>query len=219
MTTTSRNLITPGKLWQQWELDLVTELYPHVEASVIAWFCNCSLRAVYHRAYALGLKKDPATVAQVARERMTPDHPGRATQFCKGCVPFNKGLKGINYPGMVPTQFKKGMKSRNWKPIGSERVSKDGYLHRKVTDTGYPPRDWIAVHILVWQEHTGRQLPKGHAVVFRDRNIKNLDPANLECITRAELMARNTIHRYPKPLKHAIRLVNKLQRTINEKQK
>jgi hypothetical protein len=30
---------------------------------------------VYQRAYALGLKKDPATVAQVARERMTPDHP------------------------------------------------------------------------------------------------------------------------------------------------
>jgi hypothetical protein len=173
---------------------------------------------VYQRAYALGLKKDPATVAQVARERMTPDHPGRASQFQKGSVPFNKGRKGICYSGSVPTQFKKGMKSRNWKPIGSERVS-NGYAHRKVTDTGYPPRDWIALHILVWQEHTGQQLPKGHAVVFRDRNIKNLDPANLECITRAELMARNTIHRYPQPLKHAIRLVNKLQRTINEKQK
>ncbi len=216
--TVSRNLITPKKQWQQWELDLVAELYPHVEASVIAWFCNCSLSVVYQRAYALGLKKDPATVAQVARERMTPDHPGRAHQFTKGQVPFNKGRKGITYPGCVPTQFKKGMKSRNWKPIGSERVS-NGYLHRKVTDTGYPPRDWIALHVFVWQEHTGQQLPKGHAVVFRDRNIKNLDPANLECITRAELMARNSINRYPQPLKHAIRLVNKLQRTINEKQK
>jgi hypothetical protein len=219
VTTTSRNLITPRKLWQPWEIDLVTELYPHVETSVIAWFCDCSPSAVYSRAGALGLKKDRATVAQVARERMTPDHPGRAHQFTKGQVPFNKGLKGINYPGSVPTQFKPGQKPHSWAPIGTERISKGGYMQRKVSDTGYRRRDWIAVHILVWQEHTGQQLPKGHAVVFRDRDVKNLDPANLECITRAELMARNTIHRYPKPLKHAIRLVKKLQRTVNEKQK
>ena len=217
--TASRHILAPRKQWQPWEIELITELYPHVECIVIAWFCNCSIGAVYQRAAALGLKKDIATVAQVARERMTPDHPGRAHQFKKGQAPFNKGRKGVTYPGCVPTQFKKGMKPHTWKPIGTERVSKEGYLQRKATDTGYPPRDWIAVHILVWQEHTGRTLPKGHAVIFRDGNNRNFDPANLECITRAELMARNSIHRYPPPLKHAIRLVNKLQRTINEKQK
>ena len=217
--TASRHLITPKKQWQPWELELMTELYPHVQAHVIAWFCNCQLGAVYSCATRLGLKKDAATVAEIAHENsLRPDHGGKRTRFQKGAVPVNKGLKGVCHPGSVPTQFRKGQKPHTWKPIGTERLS-DGYLQRKVTDTGYPPRNWAFVHVLVWQEHHGKQVPKGHAITFVDGNKQNLDPSNLKCVSRAELMSRNTIHRYPQPLKHAIRLVKKLERAINEKQK
>lgn len=39
---------------------------------------------------------------------------------------------------------------------------------------------------------------------------------NLELITRAERMRRNSIHRYPPELKSAIRVISKLKRTIQE---
>jgi len=216
--TVSRNILAPRKQWQQWELDLLTELYPQVEAAAIAWFCNCSLSAVYQQAARLSLKKDISAVAAMARERMTPDHPASAHQFKPGNVSHNKGKRGINYPGAMATQFKPGNKPHTWLPIGTERISKDGYLQRKITETGYSPRDWVAVHILIWQEHTGKTLPKGHAIIFLDGNKRNFDPDNLACITRAELMRRNTIHRYPQPLRLAIRQVATLKRKINEKQ-
>lgn len=74
------------------------------------------------------------------------------------------------------------------------------------------------VHVLLWEEYNGK-VPSNHAVVFKDGNKQNITIENLELVTRAELMRRNTIHRYPVELKQAIRLTNKLRRTINEKSK
>lgn len=116
---------------------------------------------------------------------------------------------------MPETQFKKGSKPRNWLPIGSLRLSKEGYQQRKVTDTGYQPRDWVAVHKLHWEEHHG-PVPSGHCLCFRDANKQNIELANLELITRAERMRRNTIHRFPPELKDTIRQLNKLKRAISE---
>nr|WP_288356107.1 HNH endonuclease signature motif containing protein [uncultured Pseudomonas sp.] len=89
------------------------------------------------------------------------------------------------------------------------RFSKEGYLQRKVTDTGYPPRDWKGVHILLWEEAHG-PVPSGHCLAFRDGNKRNITLENLELITRAERMRRNTIHRYPPELKGAIRTLGRL---------
>jgi hypothetical protein len=55
-------------------------------------------------------------------------------------------------------------------------------------------------------------------VVFKDGNQLNCIIENLECISNAELMQRNTIHRFPAELKSTIRLVNKLKRNINAKE-
>lgn len=93
--------------------------------------------------------------------------------------------------------------------------SADGYLQRKISDTGYPPRDWKGIHILLWEEHFG-PIPTGHCVCFKDNNKQNVVIDNLELITRAERMRRNSIHRYPPELKSAIRVISKLKRTIQE---
>ncbi|MEG7227362.1 HNH endonuclease signature motif containing protein, partial [Pseudomonas aeruginosa] len=103
------------------------------------------------------------------------------------------------------TRFKKGQKPHTWLPVGSTRISADGYLQRKISDTGYPPRDWKGIHILLWEEHFG-PIPTGHCVCFKDNNKQNVVIDNLELITRAERMRRNSIHRYPPELKSAIRV-------------
>lgn len=150
-------------------------------------------------------------------------------QFVKGITPWNKGLKGSreawnkgltnvtgHHPNTRKTQFKKGFTPHNHRPIGSERES-DGYLYRKVSDNRNPPKaDWKMVHVLLWEEHHGK-VPKKHTVVFKDGNRKNITIDNLELVSRAELMRRNSIMRFPKELRQVIRLNHKLRRTLNEK--
>jgi hypothetical protein len=116
---------------------------------------------------------------------------------------------------MAETQFKPGTRPHTWKPIGTTRFSKEGYLQRKISDTGYPPRDWVGEHILMWQEAHG-PVPKGLAVAFRDRDKTHLHLDNFELISRRELMRRNTIHNYPAELVDIIRLGASLRRQIRK---
>lgn len=118
---------------------------------------------------------------------------GRTGHFPKGHTPFNKGRKGINQGG-VQTQFKKGHRPHNYLPIGSERVVKphrdrntnDDYIEVKIGD----PNKWKAKHILIWEEHHG-PVPKGHVVIFGDRNNRNFDPNNLILVSRKQLAVLN----------------------------
>ena len=56
-------------------------------------------------------------------------------------------------------------------------------------------------------------------VVFRDRNKRNIDQANLEAITRAENMRRNSYHRYGQEIARAVQLRGVLNRQINKRLK
>lgn len=164
---------------------VLLRLYPDMPNEVLAARLNKTLQQICSKAYRLGLKKSP--------------------EFSKK----------IRQDWGSATRFKKGQKPHTWLPVGSTRVSADGYLQRKISDTGYPPRDWKGMHILLWEEHFG-PIPTGHCVCFKDNNKQNVVIDNLELITRAERMRRNSIHRYPPELKSAIRVISKLKRTIQE---
>ena len=202
------------RLWTTEEEHLLRDRYADESTQQIASDLDRSVAQVLSKANAMGLLKSEKYLAEHCRQ-LDPK-AGAAFRFQKGHTTWNKGMKGLQAGGRAKeTQFKKGSKPHTWLPIGSERVSQDGYLQRKVSDTGYPPRDWVGVHILLWQEHNG-QVPAGHCVCFIDGNKQNVVLDNLELITRAERMRRNTIHRYPPELKDAIRTVAKLKRTIRE---
>ena len=212
----------PRHVWSPEELQLLTELYPDMLTSKIAAQLGVSLVQAYSKAAKLGLKKSEAFRASPESCRLRRgDNVGAATRFKPGNQTWNAGMKGLDMgPRSHATRFKKGERrgaaARNWVPIGSERITDDGYLQRKLTDTGYPPRDWVAVHIIVWTEHHG-PVPKGCTVTFKDGNRANVDIANLELLTRRELMARNTVHNYPPELRKVIRLKAVLTRKINQR--
>lgn len=107
-----------------------------------------------------------------------------STQFKKGHVPFNKGKKGVG--GWEPTQFKKGNKPANYKPVGTERTNVYGYVEIKITD----PNKWRSKHIVIWETVNG-PIPKGHVVIFADRNKQNITIENLLLISRRELAIMN----------------------------
>ncbi|WP_197081860.1 HNH endonuclease signature motif containing protein [Silvibacterium bohemicum] len=84
-----------------------------------------------------------------------------------------------------------------------------------MSDTGYPPRDWVGEHILIWQKAHG-PVPNGFAVAFKDGNKAHVALDNFELISRRELMRRNTIHNYPPELTELIRLGASLKRQIRK---
>lgn len=106
-------------------------------------------------------------------------------KFGEGHIPWNKGMKGLDTGGKE-TRFKKGHKPHNYLPVGSERVNGDGYVDIKISD----PNKWRGKHIVVWEKHNG-PVPKGHAVIFGDRNRRNFDPNNLVLVSRRQLSILN----------------------------
>lgn len=218
--TKSRGILPPRHRWTDGEIELLTRLYPDTPTAEIAWKLGMSVERVYSKAAQMGLKKSDAYLASPAACRLRRgDNVGAEYRFKKGQVPANKGLKGVTYEGCIATQFKKGHRGGRaqeiYQPIGAERISKDGYLQRKVNDDMPLQKRWRGVHIIVWEEANG-PLPKGHAVVFKDGNKQHITMDNLELVTRGELMRRNSYHtNYPKEIAQLIQLRGALNRKIN----
>ncbi|SEN44284.1 HNH endonuclease signature motif containing protein [Nitrosomonas marina] len=145
------------------------------------------------------------------RQRHGINSEGR---FTEGIVPFNKGKAHPSVGNSSKHWFRRGMKPANHRPVGSTRLSKDGYIEIKVAEGRFK---WRLLHREVWKKHHGSYPPKGHAIVFIDGNKQNCDINNLQLITRAELMQRNTVHNLPKYLAELIQLNGQLKRKINER--
>lgn len=200
------------QFWSAEEEQLLRDRYADELTEVLAEELGRSLAKVYAKANLMGLHKSQTFIEQHCRN-LTPE-TGAAFRFQKGHATWNKGMKGWKAGGRAKeTQFGKGHMPHNWVPVGTEQI-RDGYLWRKVTDTRHRS-DWKQVHVMLWEEHNG-PVPKGLILCFKDGNKQNIFLENLELLTRAERMQKNTIHRYPPELKAAIRTVAKLKRTIRE---
>lgn len=84
------------------------------------------------------------------------------------------------------TFFKKGQRSQNWVPVGTE-VFRDGYMLVKVKDgpdLGQWDR-WVFKHRLVWESAHGL-IPKGGHVIFLDGDHRNCELSNLALVNNAE---------------------------------
>lgn len=145
-----------------------------------------------------------------------------------GCIPKNKGLKQVDYmsPEMIErtkaTRFKKGQLPHN--AIGF----KDGDIVTRCyhKDRNAPPYKWIRIgkgkwemyHVHLWKQYNG-PVPDGHIIIFKDKNTMNVVIENLECITKAENMTRNSIHQYPEEIKKTIQTLSLITRKINRHEK
>ena len=143
---------------------------------------------------------------------------GRTGRFEKGHATWNKGTKGLTKANV--TSFKKGQKSHNYKPVGSERITKDGYCEIKVSDTG---RRWKSKHLVVYEKHHGK-VPRGSVVIFLDGDKRNFDIDNLHLVTRNQLAMLNKnslIQKDAELTKTAINVVDLMKKisTIEKKDK
>lgn len=206
------------KVWSPSETDLLRRSYPHFKTSDLAEVFSCSVSQIYTKAALLGLCKSAAYHDSSSSGRIkSGSNVGLNGRFKPGIRPWNKGMKGLDIGGHE-TRFKPGHRvgraAELYQPIGTERISKDGYLQRKVNDDMPLQKRWRAVHLLVWEAEHG-PLPAGYAVVFRDGDKRNISLENLEMISRAELMRRNTVHNLPPEIKAVVDLKRHITRKIN----
>lgn len=214
---------TARKHWSPDEVLVLEATYANNPTESIALMLGRPLRLVYQKANSLGLKKS-AEYAEDLKilSGKTLTAAGAASRFKSGHQTWNKGKKGLCHPGSVPTQFKAGHRGGRavdiYQPIGAERISKDGYIQRKINNDRPFQQRWRGLHIINWEAING-PLPAGHALVFRDGNKRNCDPENLELVTRAELMLRNSVHNLPPEILAVIHIKKALTRVINRKEK
>ena len=108
---------------------------------------------------------------------------------------LKNGLNGRFKKGNIPrcskasekSWFKKGNIPQNCKPVGTERLDRDGYVEIKISD----PNKWELKHRYLWEKENGK-IPKGMVLIFKDNNKLNIDLDNLILINRAENMKINS---------------------------
>ncbi|MFC7091929.1 HNH endonuclease signature motif containing protein [Halomonas salifodinae] len=194
-----------GKPWSPEDDADLERLYPHNENRVLERIFGRPGQAITSRAHKLQLRK-------------APDYtPPRRGCFEKGQAPWNKG-KSHSPAGSEKGRFKPGQKPPTWVPIGTERVNKDGILERKTQGAEHPKDNWRSVHSLIWEEHHG-PIPDGYLVRFKDGNRQNITIDNLELVSRAENMERNSYHRYGPEIAQLYQLKGVLTRKMNQRRR
>ena len=163
----------PQHIWSDEEKQYLAEITPGRGYKEIQSMMSCKFGFDYTRHQIKGA---------ITRNKL---NTGRTGRFEKGHATWNKGTKGLTKANV--TSFKKGQKPHNYKPLGSERITKDGYCEIKVSDTG---RRWRPKHVLIYEIHHGK-VPKGSAVIFLDGDKRNFDIDNLHLVTRNQLAMLN----------------------------
>lgn len=111
---------------------------------------------------------------------------GRTGRFEKGQTPWNTGTTGVMKPNK--TSFKKGDIPINHRPVGSERITKDGYREIKTAE----PRTWELLQRYNWAKvHGCENMPEN--LRFKDGNPLNCDVSNLEPVSNQEHMVLNNM--------------------------
>lgn len=210
-----------GKPWRDTAIYCLKKLYPDYTAAEIARKLGRTEASIHAMAHKLDLQKSE-TFKRSSKSGRLDGTVGAASRFPKGHVPASAGTKGIYgvHPGCRATQFKKGRKAqeaRNYVPIGSERITRDGYIERKVTDDPslVPARRWTPVHRIVWQEAIG-PIPPGHILRFINGDKADTRLENLELLTLAE-NARRNVSAMPKEIMDLHRLRGTLTKAINRR--
>lgn len=196
-------LIPRYRIYSDEHLDFLRENFKTQEISELTKSFNAHF----------GLDKTRQEIhALMSRKKIRANRTGH---FAPGHKPWNAETKGKTKKNK--TSFKPGQLPPRTKPLGYEREGKDGYMEVKVSDT-YPFFQYK--HVKIYIENFG-PVPNGHCVIFKDSDIRNFEPANLEAVSRAELLRlnRNGYKKHHPNIKPAVLALSKLQVKTQERLK
>lgn len=214
---------TTRKLWTDEDWQYMDKYYPDTPTEEMAKVMGRSLTSIYTAAKKRGLCKSEAfRKSEHSGGFQKGSNAGKRHRFKKGHIPKNKGKKWSEYmtekakAGCRKTQFKKGNLPANTLEDGTITVRKDS-KGNKYQWIRLAKAKWEMLHVNIWKKSNGN-IPPGHIIVFKDKNPMNCVLENLEMITLAENMKRNTIHNLPPEVKETITALSSLKRIINGKE-
>ena len=213
-------LRNPNGRFSKDEDKIIKELYSNTKTKAIAEKLKRSIYSIYNRANILNLKKSPEFLASPECGRLYPGHnKGKSTQYPKGHVPANKGKKisAELRKKLKHTFFQKGHKPANTKFNGYISLRKDkrsGITYKVIRVS---EGNFKHLHVHSWEKENG-PVPEGFIVAFKTTDTMNCDKENLELITRAESMKRNSLYNYPEEIQQLIHTRGQLTRQINKRQ-
>jgi len=119
---------------------------------------------------------------------------GRTGCFAPGVAPPNKGKKMPFNANSAATRFQPGSRSGRaealYKPIGTERLTKDGYRQRKMHDDMPMHTRWQLVQRVEWEAVNG-PIPAGHALKCLNGDRLDCRASNWEAVPRGVLARLN----------------------------
>lgn len=185
----------------------------------------------YHRAFCAAFGREDVSAGHLhALRKRKGWKTGRTGCFEKGESPHNKGKAfpvAATHPNCRKTQFRAGSRTGkaavNYKPIGFERISKEGYRERKIHD-GLPFKSrWKLVHRIEWESAHG-PVPNGMVLKCLGDKL-DTRPSNWELVPRAMLPRLNggrhktriAFDDAPSELRPTIMAVAKLEHQVRER--
>lgn len=207
------------KLFTKKEDAFIKQNYLNMTMSAIARKLKRSKFGVRHRLQILGI----SIPAEVLKER------SKIGLYRKGAIPMNKGKKQSEYMSAEAIENSKSFRFKKGNIPHNSIGKKDGDIvvrhQNKKINNPKPYKyirlalgKWYPLHQKIWQDENGK-VPEGMCIWFKDGDTLNCTIDNLELITRAEIMSRNTISQYPEELKQTIILTNKIKRKIESHEK
>lgn len=148
----------------------------------------------YHRAFVAEFGRVVSAQNLHALRKRQGWKTGRTGCFPKGHAPANKGKAMPFNPNSAATQFKKGSRTgraaENYRPLGTVRLSQDGYQEIKIHD-GMPMQSrWRLLHLVEWEKVNG-PIPEGQCLKCLDGDRLNTAPENWKLIPRGVLARLN----------------------------
>jgi hypothetical protein len=217
--TKSRGINAPSYRWTEADVEILKRRYANERTESIANDLGLKIQSVYTKAKSLGLKKSREYLCSPAACRLD-GITGSSSRFQKGQSAWNKGMKGLQTGGQAgwfKPGYRGGRALEKYQPIGTIRVSKDGYLQKKIHD-GMPLQSrWRGVHLVNWEAVHGPVNTKTNALCFKDGNKENCAIENLELVTRADLARRNMVLAISPEVRKVMQLRGAITRQINKR--
>lgn len=188
------------KKWTIEDDELLKSVYPDARTvDIMPLFPGRTFGALNSRAYVLKISKSAVFFASPLSGRISKENDiGINTRLTAATGGWNKGMKVSDYMSdesyerMKASHFKKGQVPHNWQPVGSERISRDGYIEIKVRDlySGLSADNYELKQRWIYEQNHG-PIPDNMNVIFKDNNRQNCNIENLELISKLENLTRN----------------------------
>lgn len=161
-----------------------------------------TVSSITGHANVLGIKKSDLFYASGMGGRISKVNDiGVSTRFFRQMPGWNKGKKQSDYmsPEKIEktkaTRFQKGSDPHNTVPIGTERISKDGYIEIKIRHLKNGEannKNFVSKHRMIYEKNFG-PIPENCNIEFIDGNRMNFEPSNFILRTKTENFLKNSM--------------------------